>query len=72
MPKGATQKGLERRRRIATYVAAYTGSRGYGPTLVEVAKAIGLSNTATRFHIERMVAEGELRRAAGHRTISLP
>lgn len=55
-----------RQRQILDYVAQYIQSRGYSPTLSEIAKALGVSSLATvHEHLETMEKKGVIKRYDG-------
>jgi len=55
----------KRQRQIIDFIAQFTQSRGYSPSLRDIADALDLSSLATvHEHIERLVEKGVVRKAA--------
>jgi len=46
-------------------VAAYHHHNGYGPTVDEIAHAIGRSRTAVRFQLDKLIEDGTLTHTPG-------
>lgn len=57
---------LQRREAIFEFITNYHREHGYGPSMREVADACGItSSSIVHGHIERLVADGMLRRTPG-------
>jgi SOS-response transcriptional repressor LexA len=55
-------KGIDRRRAILRFCKAYIAKHEYGPSLLEITEAVGLSSkTAVRNHLDVMVREGSIK-----------
>jgi repressor LexA len=60
-----TKHDANRKQRIIDYIAATLRTRGYPPSVREIAKAVGLASTsAVHHHLEQLEREGYLERGA--------
>ncbi len=50
---------------VVNAVAAYHQHNGYGPTVDEIAYAIGRSRTAVRFQLDKLIEDGTLTHTPG-------
>ncbi len=56
------KQGDMRRKAILGFVRAYTGRKGWAPTIQEIAEGVGLNSpNSTRGHLQRLADEGYLR-----------
>lgn len=65
MPKGEQKvvAGRKRREEILSFVRGFVEVHGFSPTVREVGAGVGLvSPGATHVHLERLVADGMLRK----------
>ncbi len=53
------------REQVFKFIDTYITENHYGPTLPEIATAVGKSGTAVRWHIAKLEDEGRLRRIPG-------
>lgn len=62
----------KRQRQVIDFIAQFTQTRGYSPSLRDIANALGLSSLATvHEHIERLVEKGVLRKTMAKGTRGL-
>jgi len=52
-------------RPVVNAVAAYHQHNGYGPTVDEIAYAIGRSRTAVRFQLDKLIEDGIITHTPG-------
>jgi repressor LexA len=69
---GSTDRGEQRRRRIMQFVADFALRHGYGTSVREIAKAVGLAPTTVHYHVEVLTQAGKLRRVPGKARTILP
>ena len=50
---------------VVNAVSAYHRHNGYGPTLDEIAYAIGRSRTAVRFQLDKLIEDGIITHTPG-------
>ncbi len=64
---------MNRRQQILEFIKRFWTKHGCSPTELEIAEDVGLSQTAVRYHLARMVECGQLKKiAGGHRSLALP
>lgn len=67
-------QGVKRRREIFDFAKGYIKEHGYGPSVDEMAKAVGLaSKTAVRYHLKQMIEQGVITMETGkYRSLRIP
>jgi len=60
------------RDRILAYIREYCSTNGYGPTMHEIADAVGVASTNTvAYHVRQLEAQGRIMRRAPRRHRSI-
>lgn len=58
-------RGEQQRRKITQFVTDFTQRHGYGTSVREIGKGVGLAPTTVQYHVEELIKAGKLRRAPG-------
>ena len=67
------KQGTERRKHIFLFIKAYIKDHGYGPSIEDITKNSPISQTAVRYHLDRLVAQGLITVEPGkYRSIRVP
>jgi repressor LexA len=67
-----TDRGEQQRRKIIEFVTGFARRHGYGTSIREIAKGVGLAPTTVHYHVEALVKAGKLRHAPGKPRTILP
>lgn len=68
----STDRGEQQRGRIIEFVTRFARRHGYGTSVREIAKGVGLAPTTVHYHVEALVKSGKLRRVPGKPRTILP
>lgn len=68
----STDQGDQQRRKTIQFVADFTRRHGYGTSVREIAKGVGLAPTTAHYHVDALVKAGKLRRVPGTPRTILP
>jgi repressor LexA len=68
----STDRGEQQRCRIIEFVTGFARRHGYGTSVREIAKGVGLAPTTVHYHVEALVKAGRLRRVPGKPRTILP
>lgn len=69
---GSTDRGEQRRHSIMQFVADFALRHGYGTSVREIAKGVGLAPTTVHYHVGVLTQAGKLRRVPGKARTILP
>jgi repressor LexA len=67
-----TERGEQRRRTIMQFVTDFALRHGYGTSVREIAKGVGLGSTTVQHHVGVLTRAGKLRRVPGKARTILP
>jgi repressor LexA len=67
-----TSHGEQQRRRIIQFVTDFARRYGYGTSVREIAKGVGLAPTTVQYHVEALVQAGKLSHIPGKPRTILP
>jgi repressor LexA len=68
----STDRGEQQRRRIVQFVTDFVRRYGYGTSVREIAKGVGLAPTTAHYHVEALARAGKLRHIPGKPRTILP
>jgi repressor LexA len=68
----STDRGEQQRCKITQFVTDFARRHGYGTSVREIAKGVGLAPTTVHYHVQALVAAGRLRRVPGKPRTILP
>jgi repressor LexA len=68
----STDHGEQQRRRVMQFVTDFARRHGYGTSVREIAKEVGLAPTTVQYHVEALVKAGKLSRVPGQARTLLP
>jgi repressor LexA len=68
----STDRGDQQRCKIIQFVTDFTRRHGYGTSVREIGKGVGLAPTTVQYHVDALVEVGRLRRVPGKPRTILP
>ena len=68
----STDRGEQQRCKIIQFVTDFARRHGYGTSVREIAKGVGLAPTTVHYHVETLAKVGKLRRVPGKPRTILP